>query len=79
MIGPIEATATEAVPEIAPNTSLRNLLYAIEWWVFAAFAAFAVAGVLGIILAAMSSIWLVIASSPRRNGQTWTRTPRRTS
>ena len=26
-----------------------------------------------------SSIWLVIASSPRRNGQTWTRTPRRTS
>ncbi|HEY1133135.1 MAG TPA: SURF1 family protein [Nocardioides sp.] len=36
----LSAVTPEQVPEVAPNTSLRNLLYAIEWWVFAAFAAF---------------------------------------
>lgn len=36
----LSAVTPDQVPEIAPNTSLRNLLYAIEWWVFAAFAAF---------------------------------------
>lgn len=36
----LRAVTPDQVPEVAPNTSLRNLLYAIEWWVFAAFAAF---------------------------------------
>ncbi|WP_052337144.1 SURF1 family protein [Nocardioides alkalitolerans] len=30
----------DEVPAISASTGLRNLLYAIEWWVFAAFAAF---------------------------------------
>jgi cytochrome oxidase assembly protein ShyY1 len=34
-----EATL-DALPEASRFTALRNILYAIEWWVFAAFAAF---------------------------------------
>ncbi|GAA3670045.1 SURF1 family protein [Nocardioides ginsengisoli] len=30
----------DALPEASRFTALRNILYAIEWWVFAAFAAF---------------------------------------
>lgn len=30
----------DEVPEVAASTGLRNLLYGIEWWIFAGFAAF---------------------------------------
>lgn len=36
----LEAAELEALPEVGRFTALRNLLYALEWWVFGAFAAF---------------------------------------
>lgn len=36
----LDAVTPDQVPEISASTGLRNLLYAIEWWVFASFAAF---------------------------------------
>ena len=34
------AVTPETLPEPPPSTALRNLLYGLEWWVFAAFAAY---------------------------------------
>lgn len=34
----LEPVTPESLPEVGAVTSLRNLLYAIEWWVFAVFA-----------------------------------------
>lgn len=36
----IDGATLDQLPEASRFTGLRNLLYAIEWWVFAAFAAF---------------------------------------
>lgn len=36
----LAAVTPDQVPSVGFGTGLRNLLYAIEWWVFAAFAAF---------------------------------------
>lgn len=36
----LAAVTPDQVPSVGLGTGLRNLLYAIEWWVFAAFAAF---------------------------------------
>jgi len=36
----LAAAELEALPEVGRFTALRNLLYALEWWVFGAFAAF---------------------------------------
>jgi surfeit locus 1 family protein len=36
----LEAASLDQLPEVARFTAVRNLLYAFEWWVFAAFAAF---------------------------------------
>ncbi len=36
----LEPVTPESLPEVGSSTSLRNLLYAVEWWAFAAFAAF---------------------------------------
>jgi surfeit locus 1 family protein len=38
--GRLEAVTPASLPEPASSTSLRNLLYALQWWVFAGFAAF---------------------------------------
>ncbi len=32
--GDLVAVPPDSVPEISPSTSLRNLLYAFQWWVF---------------------------------------------
>ncbi|HEV2797481.1 MAG TPA: SURF1 family cytochrome oxidase biogenesis protein, partial [Nocardioides sp.] len=36
----LEQAELEALPDPSRSTGVRNLLYAIEWWVFGAFAAF---------------------------------------
>ena len=36
----LEPVSPASLPEPSTSTSLRNLLYALEWWVFGAFAAF---------------------------------------
>ena len=36
----LEPATLDQLPEAGRFTALRNLLYAVEWWVFAAFAAF---------------------------------------
>ncbi len=36
----VDGATLDQLPEASRFTGLRNLLYAIEWWVFAAFAAF---------------------------------------
>ena len=36
----LEAASLEQLPEVGALTSIRNLLYAIEWWFFGLFAAF---------------------------------------
>lgn len=36
----LEPATLDQLPPVGTFTALRNLLYAIEWWVFAAFAAF---------------------------------------
>ena len=36
----LQAAELEALPSPSRSTGLRNLLYAVEWWVFGAFAAF---------------------------------------
>lgn len=36
----LEPATLDQLPSVGTFTALRNLLYAIEWWVFAAFAAF---------------------------------------
>lgn len=36
----LEPASLEALPEVATFTALKNLLYAIEWWIFAAFAGY---------------------------------------
>ena len=36
----IEGATLDQLPEASRFTGLRNILYAVEWWVFAAFAAF---------------------------------------
>jgi cytochrome oxidase assembly protein ShyY1 len=36
----LEPVTPESLPEVGSSTSLRNLLYAVEWWAFAAFAGF---------------------------------------
>jgi surfeit locus 1 family protein len=36
----LEAVTPSSLPEAAATTSLRNLLYALEWWVFGGFAVF---------------------------------------
>ncbi|GGD11399.1 SURF1 family protein [Nocardioides daphniae] len=36
----LEPVGVEEVPEVAATTGLRNLLYGLEWWIFAGFAAF---------------------------------------
>lgn len=36
----LEAASLGSLPEVGRFTALRNLLYAVEWWVFGAFAAF---------------------------------------
>ena len=36
----LEAAELAALPEPSRATGIRNLLYAVEWWVFGAFAAF---------------------------------------
>ena len=36
----LESVTLAAIPEVSGFTALRNFLYAIEWWVFAAFAFF---------------------------------------
>jgi len=39
-LGGLEPATLEQLPEAGTFTALRNLLYAIEWWIFGAFAAF---------------------------------------
>ncbi len=39
-VGGLPAGDLEALPKPSTSTGLRNLLYAIEWWVFGAFAGF---------------------------------------
>lgn len=36
----LEPASLDQLPEVGRFTAVRNLLYALEWWVFAAFAAF---------------------------------------
>jgi cytochrome oxidase assembly protein ShyY1 len=36
----LEPATLEQLPEVGRSTALRNLLYAVEWWVFGAFALF---------------------------------------
>ncbi len=36
----LEAAQLDSLPEVGRFTAVRNLLYALEWWVFGAFAAF---------------------------------------
>lgn len=36
----LEAASLESLPEVGSFTALKNLLYAVEWWVFGGFAAF---------------------------------------
>lgn len=36
----LEQVDLDQVPEVAATTGWRNLLYAVEWWIFAGFAAF---------------------------------------
>ena len=36
----LQAAELEALPSPSRSTGLRNLLYAVEWWIFGAFAAF---------------------------------------
>ena len=36
----LEAVPPDSVPEISPATSLRNLLYAFQWWIFGVFAVY---------------------------------------
>lgn len=36
----LEPVTPDSLPEPGSSTGLRNLFYAVEWWVFAAFAAF---------------------------------------
>jgi surfeit locus 1 family protein len=36
----LEPVTPASIPEVSGFTALRNLLYAVEWWVFAAFALF---------------------------------------
>lgn len=36
----LEAADLEQLPEVSATTGLKNLLYAVEWWVFGLFAAF---------------------------------------
>lgn len=36
----LEAASLEQLPEVAATTGLKNLLYAVEWWIFGLFAAF---------------------------------------
>lgn len=36
----LEPVTPESLPEVRSSTSLRNLLYAVEWWAFAGFAGF---------------------------------------
>ena len=36
----LQPAALEALPNPSRSTGIRNLLYAVEWWVFGAFAAF---------------------------------------
>ena len=36
----LEAVTPSSLPEVSASTGLRNLLYAIEWWVFGGFALF---------------------------------------
>ncbi|MFC6287004.1 SURF1 family protein [Nocardioides sp. GCM10027113] len=36
----LEAASLEQLPEVGRFTALRNLLYAVEWWLFGLFAAF---------------------------------------
>jgi surfeit locus 1 family protein len=38
--GGLVPVTPETLPEPPPSTALRNLLYGLEWWVFAAFAAY---------------------------------------
>lgn len=38
--GGLEAAQLESLPEVGTFTALKNLLYAVEWWVFGAFAAY---------------------------------------
>ena len=38
--GGLQAAELEALPNPSRFTGVRNLLYAVEWWVFGAFAAF---------------------------------------
>ncbi|MET3961917.1 surfeit locus 1 family protein [Marmoricola sp. OAE513] len=38
--GGLRSVSAAAVPDVSGFTALRNLLYAIEWWVFGAFAFF---------------------------------------
>ncbi|WP_193605001.1 SURF1 family protein [Nocardioides dongkuii] len=39
-IGGLEPATLDQLPDAGTFTALRNLLYAIEWWIFGAFAAF---------------------------------------
>ncbi|WP_205473036.1 SURF1 family protein [Nocardioides sp. SYSU D00038] len=39
-LGGLAAVTPDQLPEVGTFTALRNLLYALEWWVFAAFAGF---------------------------------------
>ena len=36
----LEPATLDQLPPVGTFTALRNLLYALEWWVFAGFAAF---------------------------------------
>lgn len=36
----LEPVTVEEVPEVSATTGVRNLLYGLEWWIFAGFAAF---------------------------------------
>jgi cytochrome oxidase assembly protein ShyY1 len=36
----LEPATLEQLPEVSATTSLKNILYAIEWWIFGLFAAF---------------------------------------
>ncbi len=36
----LEAASLEQLPEVSATTSLKNFLYALEWWIFGLFAAF---------------------------------------
>jgi cytochrome oxidase assembly protein ShyY1 len=36
----LRQVTTASIPEISSTTALRNLLYAVEWWVFGGFAVF---------------------------------------